>query len=171
VRAAVMLMTIAVLPCIAYGQEDRLLVRSDPDEPSRFICDVKFATFKTPEGWRPNRSGKNAYAILTHVDEVYPDVSEMISIDIGKPVLPTAELMAEAFAKKWKGKVLKDPIKVDGEKGFRVTITPYKKEVRPIDCVVVVKDKRVFMLIGGAKEKNGLEKAIDDLVASWKWKQ
>jgi hypothetical protein len=171
VRAALMLITIAVLTCGVDRQKDRLVVRSDPDDPSRFICDVKFATFATPKGWRPNRSEKATYAILTRADEAYPDITEMISIDIGKPVLPTAELTAEAFAKKWKGKVLKEPVKIDGEKGIRVTVTANKKDVRPIDCVVVIKDKRAFMLIGGAKEKNGLEKAIDELVASWKWKQ
>jgi hypothetical protein len=165
------LFVIAFLPHCVYGQQDRLTVKGDPDDPSRYICDVKFATFKTPKGWRPNRSEKQTYAILTRSNETYPNVTQMISIDIGKPVAPTAALMADEFAKKWNGSVIKGSLKVDGEEGFRVKVTPNKKEVRPVDCVVVLKNKRVFMLIGGSKENKGLEKAIDDLVASWKWKE
>jgi predicted Zn-dependent protease len=95
----------------------------------------------------------------------------MISIDIGKAVTATAKSTAAALAKKWNGTVDDVPIKVDGEDGFRVKVTPSKKEVLPIDCVVVFKGERVFMLIGGAKEDSGLGKAIDEVVKSWKWKQ
>jgi hypothetical protein len=162
---------IALQSFSVYGQEDRLIVRRDPNDASRYICDIRFATFKTPKNWRPNRSDKHTYAILTRANETYPNISQMISIDVGKPIEPTAALMAEAFAKQWNGNVVKDSLKVDGERGFRVKITPAKKEVRPTDCVVVIKGRRAFMLIGGAKENNGLEKAIDEIVASWKWKQ
>lgn len=165
------LVAIVFLPCCVYGQADRLTVKSDPDDASRYICDIRFATFKTPKDWQPNSSDKQTYAILTRTDETYPNITQMISIDVGKPIAPTAALMAEAFAKKWSGSVVKVSLKVDGEDGFRVKVTPDKKEVRPTDCVVVIKDKRVFMLIGGSKEDDGLEKAINDLVASWKWKQ
>jgi hypothetical protein len=91
----------AFLLCSTYGfaQEQRLVVRKDPENPSRFVCNIKYATFTTPKGWRPNRSGGNAYVILTRSDETYPGVSAMISIDIGKPVEKTAKETAEAFAK------------------------------------------------------------------------
>jgi len=165
------LIATAVFPCYTYGQEDRLVVKKDLDDPSRYICDVKFASFKTPSDWRPNSSDKNTYVILTHVDETYPNVTEMISVDIGKPVAPTAKLTAIAFAKTWKGRVLDDKISVDGEEAYRVRVAPTNKDIRPVDCVVVVKGRRVFMLIGGAKEIGGIERSIDEIVTSWKWKQ
>jgi hypothetical protein len=167
----VFLISFTLLPLSVYGQEDRHVIKRDPDDATRYICDVKFATFKTPQNWRPNRSDKQTYAILTRADESSPDVTEMISIDIGKPVVRTAKLMAEALAKKWNGSVVQKPLKVDGEEAFRVKMAPDSKNVRPIDCVVVLKDGQVFMLIGGGKSDKGLAEAIDEVVASWKWKR
>lgn len=166
------IMAFAVPACGAYGQDERLLVKRDPDDASRFICDVKFATFKTPKDWQASKSGKQTYAILTRADETYPNVTSMVSIDIGKPVAQSAKAVAEALAKKWGSTEAPIPQKVDGEDGFRVKVTPTGKEVRPIDCVVAIKGELAFMLIGGAKEKgSGIEKAMDELVVSWKWKE
>lgn len=66
---------VAVLSANAFGQVDRLVVQQDPSDTSRFICDVKYATFKTPKGWQPNRSGKNTYAILSRANESYPNLT------------------------------------------------------------------------------------------------
>ena len=165
------LIAIVGLPSAGYSQIERLVIERAPNDPSRYICDVGFATFTTPKNWVPNSSDKNTYAILTHSKESYPNVTAMISIDIGKPVEPTAKRIAEAFAKKWSGQVLKSPIEIDGEKGCRVKIPPNNNEIRPVDCAVVVKDKRAFMLIGGAKTDNDTSEAIDDVIKTWKWKK
>lgn len=167
----VVLLTISLLSSYAYGQEERLVVHKDPTDPSRFICDVKYATFTTPKGWQPNRSGGNTYAILLRSNETYPKVTQMISIDIFKPVEPTAKELAVAFAKRWNGRLGESSVKIDGEKGYRVTIPSDNKTMHPVDCIVAIKDARAFMLIGGAKENGDLGKALDDLVASWKWKK
>jgi hypothetical protein len=161
---------VAVLSTNALGKDDRLVVQKDPSDPSRWICDVKYATFKTPKGWQPNRSDKPSSAILSQASESYPNLTQMISVDIGRPGVPTTKATADAFAKKWNGQVDKVPLKVDGETAFRVTIPPDKKTVRPIDCIIAMKAGRLFMLIGGAKEKGDVSKALDELVASWKWK-
>ena len=135
-------------------QVDRLVVNVDPLDRSRFFCDVTYATFRTPKGWSPNRSGGNTYAILSRVGESYP-FTQMISIDIGKPVAPTTEATANAFAKKWNGQVAPISSKIDGETAFRVNIPPDHKTVRPIDCIIAIRDGRLFMLIGGARKNLG----------------
>ncbi|MDZ7619970.1 MAG: hypothetical protein U1E05_23465, partial [Patescibacteria group bacterium] len=61
-------------------------------------------------------------------------------------------------------------LSVDGEMAFRVTCPPDNETVRPIDCVVMMKEGRMFMLIGGARETGELNAAIDEIAASWKWK-
>ena len=155
----------------AFAQEERLVVRKHPKDPGLFVCETKFATFNTPKDWQPNQSGGATYAILTKSNETYPKVSQMISIDIGKPSEPTAQKLAEAFAKRFKGSVGEEAIEIDGEKGWRVTIPADKKSIRPVDCIVAFKDGRSFVFIGAAKEAGDLPKAIDELVAGWKWKK
>jgi hypothetical protein len=170
----VFLLSLAICPfSVACAQEDRLVVREDPSDTSRFICDIKFATFTTPIGWRPNRSGGKTYAVLTLSSENYPELSQKIMIDIGKSIEPTAKGLAKAFAKEWKGEVSSESVDLDGEQGYRVTIPADPKTLSPTDCIVVVKDMRGFLLMGGAtdtKAASKLPKVMDELVASWKWK-
>ncbi len=152
-------------------QDDRLVVTRDPSDASRSVCDVQFATFRTPKDWTPNRSDGTTYAILTRSNETYPNLSQMISIDIGMPVDPTARASADGFAADWRGRVEDASLTLDGEMAFRVTIPPDNKTVRPIDAVVTMKDGRLFMVIGGARETGDVNAAIDEIVASWKWKK
>lgn len=49
----------------AFSQDDRLVVKKDPSDPKRMICELKYATFKVPEGWQPNRSEGKTQCILT----------------------------------------------------------------------------------------------------------
>ncbi len=155
----------------AQRQNDRLVVTRDPSDASRFVCDVKFATFRTPKGWTPNRSDGTAYAILSRSNETYPNLSQMVSIEIGTPVDPTARGSAEGFAADWRGRVEDASLTLDGETAFRVTIPPDNKTVRPVDCVAAMKSGRLFLIIGGARETGDVNAAIDDIVASWKWKR
>lgn len=85
---------------------------------------------------QPNRSGKSTYAILTLEAEAYPKISKMISIDVGKPVEPSPEAIAEGFAKTWKGTVQKEAIEVDDEKGYRIVCPPDPNKVQPVECLV-----------------------------------
>src|SRR4051794_18765587 len=90
---------------LASGEEPRLTVRPDPSDPTRAQCNIIFAIFRTPSGWTAHPSGKNTYAILTPSSEANPNVTRMITIDVGKPVAKTTKETAEAFAKKWNGRL------------------------------------------------------------------
>ena len=142
----------------------------NPSDSSTYVCDVKFATFKTPKGWQPNGSDKNSYAILSRTNESYPNLSQMITVDIGKPAEPTAKASADAFAKEWRGKVEEETISLDGETALRVNIPPESNRLQPIDCILTIRNGRLFMLIAGAKEAGEVSSALDELVKSWKWK-
>jgi hypothetical protein len=164
-------LAITLLLGCGQGQEDRFSLSKDSSGGAPLACDVKFATFNIPKGWQANRSDKNTYVILSRLNESYPNITQMISIDIGKPVTLTAKASADAFAAKWSGRVEEASLNVDGESGLRVTIPPDKKTVRPIDCVITMHGERVFMLIGGAKDNGEIHTAIDEIVASWIWKK
>ncbi|TWT50054.1 hypothetical protein CA85_52760 [Allorhodopirellula solitaria] len=79
--------------------------------------------------------------------------------------------MAEALAKKWNGKLIDNPIKLDGEPAYRVKGKPNPSRVQPIDCIVVVTDGRVVMLMAGAQHVGTVDEALTQLAASWKWKK
>lgn len=171
-RSAVALLTVVSLASSAIGDDDRLKVHKDPEDPSRFICDVGHAMFTTPKGWRPNRSNGVTRAILSRSDETYPKLSRMISIDVGKPTKKTAKETAEAFARRWDGKVAERTVIVHGEQGYRVRIpadAANESKVTPRDCIVVMRNDQVFLLIGGAVEDVDVSKALDELVATWMW--
>ncbi len=169
-----MIITICLLlaSCnLSLAQTDRRLeIKQDPSDVSRFLCDIGFATFTTPKSWKPNRSGKSTYAILTPDADAYPKISKMISIDVGKPVDPSPEAIAQGFAKTWKGAVQKETIQVDGEKGYRIVCPPDPNKVQPVQCIVVLKDGRAVLLIAGAKKSGETDEAMNELVKSWKWK-
>jgi hypothetical protein len=163
---------LAIWPLVGcgIGTDDRFSVTKDPSDPSRVVCDVNFATFAVPKGWTANRSNKNTYALLTRSNESHPNLSQAISIDIGKPVEPSAQATAEAFATEWHGRLEDATLSVDGETGFRVIVAPDNENVKPIDCVVAMKNGRAFLIIAGAKESGEANAAVDQIVASWKWK-
>ncbi|MFN7874756.1 MAG: hypothetical protein ACK5PB_05525 [Pirellula sp.] len=155
---------------VSSARADDLVVTRDSDDKSRYRCDLGFATFTTPEDWNPNRSNRQTYVILTHKDENPPQNTKMISIDGGKPTKPTSKEMAQEFAKKWKGRILDKTVSLDGEEAYRVQCEPNAEKPQPIDCVVIVKDNRLLLIIAGATKKGEVEKAVDDLIATWKWK-
>lgn len=170
-RTSITLFLLLSILCVAHAQnEKRLDVKPDPTDGSRFQCDIGFATFTTPKSWKPNRSGKSTYAILTQENESLPNISKMISIDVGKPIVPTAKAIAGAFAKTWKGSVQEQTIQVDGQPGYRIQCPPSPNKVQPVDCIVVVHEGRAVLLIGGAKKTGDTEEALNELVKSWKWK-
>ena len=170
---------VCIAVCIALGaptfghaqDADVIAVKRLPTDPSRFVCDIGFASFTTPKAWNPNRSDKPTYAILTHVRETYPRITKMISIDARKPVAPTSKGLAEALAKKWKGHVLKDTVELDGNLAYRVKCVANPDRVQPVDCVAIVRDGRALMLMAGALKVGETDAAMNALVTSWKWKQ
>lgn len=165
-----MFCSLFVCGSFAFSQDDRLVVKKDPSDPKRLICELKHATFKVPEGWQPNRSEGKTQCILTKSSDKPGSSSAMIMIDVGKPSNPSAKELAKSFAKMWGGDVLEKSLQVDGEEGFKITIPPTEKKVQPTNAIVVIKDSRVFMLIGGAKPDETLDKVLDQLAADWRWK-
>jgi hypothetical protein len=164
-------LALVLLGVPACGQEGRLTLRKNEADPSRWDCDVMIATFTTPKNWQPNTSTKNTYAILSRGTERHPNLTCMISIDIGKPKLATAKASAEDFAEEWKGRVLEKPLKLDGEPAYRVMIPPDGKTLRPVECVIAYHGGKIVLLIGGTKELAGLHDVMEELAATWKWKE
>jgi len=166
----ILILLTSVYAYVSSALADDLVVTRDLEDKSRYCCDLGFATFTTPKDWNPSRSNRQTYVILTHKDENPPKNTKMISIDGGKPIKPTSKEMAQEFANKWKGSILDKTVSLDGEEAYRVQCEPNAKKPQPIDCVVIVKDNRLLLIIAGATKKGEVEKAVDELIATWKWK-
>lgn len=158
------------VPSAVFAQADSLSVKKSKADPKRFDCDVGFATFTTPTGWSVNRSNKPTYAIFTPADEAYPKVTKMISIDAGKPTGEGAKGTAEGMAKKFKGQVLPQTMKIDGADAYMVKCEADAKQLKPVECVVMAHKDKVVMLIAGATKDDAASTAIKELIATWKWK-
>ena len=135
-----------------------------------FVNDVQIATFPTPDGWAPNRSGGNTAVILTRVDANRQNPDEMISIDIGKPVSPDALASANALAAKFSGRAAPLLFEIDGEPAYRVSIPPNYETMMPRECIVVHHGGQVCFLFGGSKSTSDIWPTLAVVAESWRWK-
>ncbi len=157
-------------PSFAQSQKEALIVRKHPDMPDRLICELRQATFTAPEGWQPYQSSRATACLLAPKDEKPGEFSMSISIDIGKSPAPDSKALAEAWAKPVGAKVDETAIKLDGAEAYRVT-APANGELKPIEAWILIKDKRAYMIIGGAKkDSKELSKALNEIQETWKWK-
>lgn len=132
--------------------------------------DIVIATFPTPEGWTPNRSGGNTAVILTPVDANPENPEEMISVDVGKPVSPEVEASAKGLAAKFSGTVTPLPSQIDGEPAYRVSVPPSYEQIMPRECIVVHHAGQVCFLFGASKTTADIWPALSAVAQSWKWK-
>lgn len=174
IRCLPIILAIWPLAGCGVGIDDRFAVTKDPADSSRLVCDCKFATFTVPKGWKAKMvdgwETGGSYALLTPLNESRDNLSQAITIGIGEPVKPNAKARAAAFAAEWHGRLEDASLNVDGETGFRVIIPPDKKDMQPIDRVVAMKHGRLFSITASAKESGEANAAVDQIVASWKWK-
>jgi hypothetical protein len=55
------------------------------------------------------------------------------------------------------------------EAAYSIKAKPNPGRVQPIDCIVMVKDGRAVLLMGGALKPDGLAEAMTELAKSWRW--
>ncbi len=134
------------------------------------INDVRIATFPTPDGWIPNRSGGNTAVILTRIGANRQNPDEVISIDIGKPVSPDVIASANALAAKFSGTATPLSFEVDGEPAYRVSIPPNYEKIMPRECIVVHHADQVCFLFGGSKSTADIWPVLCVVAESWNWK-
>jgi hypothetical protein len=150
---------------------EHLTIQKHPELKEQFICDIGHATFTSPKGWVPHPSEQNTYAILApngvkNVDER----TKLITIEVGNPKNETVQEMGESFAKFLNAKLTEKPPKLDGEEAVRIKAIANPEKFFPVDSVIVYHGGRSFLLIGGAKEKDSVTEALDEIVRTWKWK-
>ena len=143
-----------------------LSVAKDGDSTSN---NIGIATFPTPNGWLPNRSGGNTAVIFVRKDAQSGNLDEMISIDIGTPSSDGAKESADGLAKKFGGIVSELPFTVDGEVAYKVSVPPNYAQLMPRECIVAHHNNKVCFIFGGSKSKNAIWPTISEIAQSWRW--
>lgn len=133
------------------------------------VNDVGLASFSTPVGWMSNRSDGNTVAILTRKGADPTALEEMISIDIGKPLLSDVKDSADSLALEFGGTVSKLPYNVDGAEAYRVSIPPNYESMMPRECIVVQYNQKLCFLFGGSKCQADIWPTVEEVAKSWRW--
>lgn len=168
-RLVVMLIIVTLQFPFARAQEqsDALVVRKHPDNDKRFLCELRQANFMLPDGWKPHLTSSKSTCVLTWGD----DKEVTIQIQYGIAKASNSKEFADAWAKTWEGgEVLRDSMKLDGEAAYRIVIPPDGAH-KPVEAILVMKQKRGFMIMGGAKaESDRISEALAEIAKTWKWK-
>ncbi|MFT7629008.1 MAG: hypothetical protein ACI87E_000004 [Mariniblastus sp.] len=135
----------------------------------QLINDIGIASFPTPTGWLPNRSGGLTSVILTREGTDPKTVEDMISIDVGEPLSERVQDSANALAKKFGGTTAKLPYLIDGAEAYRVSIPPNYEQLMPRECIAVHHGEHLCFLLGASKSNTEIWPVVEEIAQSWSW--
>ncbi len=124
-----------------------------------------------PSEWTvvaPDRDKTKAMLLLG--GESWQNAKAMIKVDVGKPAAPTAEELAQGFAKSAGGSVAEGTWDFDGTPGV-VATTMSNDLATPRFMIVIYRDGKAYLLMGAAVEGVQIDDALTRIRESWKWKQ
>jgi hypothetical protein len=89
-------------------------------------------------------------------------------VDVGSPSLPSPQALADTFVKSLNGKVAKNTVDVDGEKGVRVT-TSSKTLNDPRIIIIVYRGGKAYLIMAATIEGTDATGVLEQIRKSWKW--
>jgi hypothetical protein len=127
--------------------------------------------FELPDGWiRVEPDQPTTRAMLLLGAERWNLSEAMIKVDVGKPVVNDCTGVAKKFADDLGGAAKQEAIVVDGEKGIRVTFTKAAPTLaQPTDVVVMMREGRLFLIMGAAKSHGVIAEPLETIIRSWQW--
>jgi hypothetical protein len=129
------------------------------------------ASFAEPKGWirlDPDRKSTKGWFLAPNSPP--NDPKRMIMVDVGKPTKPDAKTTAESLARDWGGRAAAEPAALDGVEGYRVRVEERKKPgMRPVEAIVVHRDGKAYMLMGGAIPGQSIAAELEEVRKGWKW--
>ena len=134
------------------------------------VNDIGIATFPTPDGWVPRRSGGNTSVIFLRTGSDQTQPNEMISIDVGTAASSGVKQSAEALARKFSGTASLLDSEIDGETAYRVSIPPKYNQLMPRECIVVHRGNQVCFVFGASKIEDEIWPTVSGIAKSWSWK-
>lgn len=127
--------------------------------------------FTIPDGWtrtRPDR--KKTAVVLVKFGSTMDEVLAMIKIEVGRPVDENCIVAAEGLAVDWGGEVVDPNAQVDGVKAVSISSDYKGGQLQPVKGVIVFRDGKIYMIMGGVSVDEDISDEMDDIVSSWKWR-
>jgi hypothetical protein len=124
--------------------------------------------FETAGGWRQIQASHDTnLATLVLNGPSRSDPEGMIMVDAGKP---TADLRQSAASlAEADGRILPDPVFVDGVQGLRVETTSSDTS-RPRLAVLVLRGRRIYLIMAAGAHGYDVTPDFEHLLKTWKWK-
>jgi uncharacterized protein YbdZ (MbtH family) len=126
-------------------------------------------SFTIPSGWKvvaPDRDKTKAMILLDGT--TVQNAKAMIKVDVGNPTAPSAEALAQGFAKSAGGTVSPEPLDFDGTQGINAS-TSSSEMTTPRNLIVILRGNRVYLLMVGAVEGVDVAAPIAAIRKSWSW--
>lgn len=126
-------------------------------------------SFEVPAGWSsvtPDRDKTKAMVLLGGTN--WQNSKAMIKVDVGSPAFPTAQEMANNFAKSADGRAMPDTLDFDGEAATKAT-TSSTTLATPREMIIIYRDGKVYLVMAGAVAGVDLTNAIEHVRLTWKW--
>lgn len=128
------------------------------------------ASFELPAGWTEiprEKSGRLGQWISG--DSTPQAIKSLIMIETGRSNGSNPEVFAKGLARNFGGIVMDEATKLGGEVAYRVRADNHDDEVAPTEGVVCVRGGNVFLVMGGTRKGQSVQKEVDAIAASWKW--
>lgn len=126
-------------------------------------------SFSIPAGWSrvtPDLDKTKAMLLLEGTN--WQNSKAMIKIDVGRPVAPTANQLAEGFANNIGGKVLPETMDFDGTPGVHAT-SPSTDLSTPKHMIVIYRNDKAYLLMVGVADDAEIGDVISQIRKTWKW--
>jgi len=125
--------------------------------------------FEVPAGWtRVQPDVDKTKAMLMLNPNLSTGADGVLKVDVGRPTLPTAEQIAQSTAGQ-DGRVLPNSVLLDGAEGLRVETTATDLS-SPRLVVVVLRGRRVYLIMAGARGETDVAGAFDHVLKTWRWR-
>lgn len=128
------------------------------------------ASFSGPAGWlqvAPDLAKTKGRFVSPGSDPSNP--SAMIMIDIGRPADPDLKTAAEGMATNWGGRVVQEPVTLDGAPALRVRVDSPKPGLTPVEGVLCFRGGMLYMIMGGCRPGTSVVSEVEQVRATWKW--
>ena len=126
-------------------------------------------SFEPLVGWNSAPTDRNKTLVMLLLGgTTWNQAEAMIKVDVGRPIEPSAEGTAKAFAVSNQGKISPETLDFDGEPGILVTTSSTSMQT-PSHMVSIYRNGKLYLVMGASTGKTPVSDAMESIRSTWKW--